>query len=236
MNFFNKDFKFKHFAIVFLLFLFIGAGTGTYLQFANKKWNSDGDETQLISNGSEIAGFDSSVQGLYLRSTQQGLFHFSTNDLEIENTNVNTPIILRSDLGIQGWNNNGASSQYFNLDSTTGLVLMVSNMQVKTPQDTVSDYDTDDAVSLSRQICKITTKSLTTAAGSSYTLTVTNAHSLTSSTWITTLNTTSSTGLPYIKADGGSLAGTIVVTIYNIAGAAAFNNTITFTLATFNKP
>lgn len=73
---------------------------------------------------------------------------------------------------------------------------------------------------------QITTESLTTAAAGEYTLTITNSLITANSVVIASVgNGTSTTGVPGI---GGvtPAAGSLVITVTNLAAAAAFNGTL----------
>lgn len=72
----------------------------------------------------------------------------------------------------------------------------------------------------------ITTASLTTAAGGTQDITVTNAYCTANSTVLAIVSATSSTGVPVVARVTPS-AGSFVVRLVN-AGTVALNNTVTF--------
>lgn len=74
----------------------------------------------------------------------------------------------------------------------------------------------------------ITSEALTTAAGSTYTLTLTNMHCFTNSVVLASVGLGSSTnGLPTIVSiTNGATDGTVVIIVKNIDGSNAFNGTI----------
>lgn len=71
----------------------------------------------------------------------------------------------------------------------------------------------------------ITTESLTTAAGATYTLTVTNPSVNVSSEVFASVNVGTSTGTPVI-ASVKPAAGSVVILIQNIHATVAFNNSL----------
>lgn len=81
------------------------------------------------------------------------------------------------------------------------------------------------AVTLHAHAGIITTESLTTAAGATYTLTLTNSYINTSSVILVSPDKASSTGTPcFVYATPGS--GTATIVIQNVHASAAFNAAI----------
>jgi hypothetical protein len=115
------------------------------------------------------------------------------------------------------------------LDST-GMFFGQTSMQYKINKDTVSDYDANDAVTLHRSGGIITTKSLTTAAGSVYSITLNDSLIETNSIINVTLedgtNSTAPIWLTQISGRDGA-TGQITISIYNgNGGASALNGNI----------
>jgi hypothetical protein len=89
------------------------------------------------------------------------------------------------------------------------------------------------AVTLSKMAGVITSESVTTAAGSAATITVTNTLcAATSMLFVTRIGGTSAGGTPVIKAVPG--AGSFVITIDNKHASAAFDGTFIFSFLLLN--
>lgn len=119
------------------------------------------------------------------------------------------------------------------LDSATGLTInrgdiqfQYSTQQIKLPKDTVSDYASADAVTINRQSGTVTTKSLTTASGDDYTITINNSLvSATTNVWAM-IKTNSGSGAPLVRQCATG-SGTITVIIRNL-GSGSLNSAISF--------
>jgi len=126
------------------------------------------------------------------------------------------------------------------LDTVNGLSLTALNFQtsstgqVKLPSDTATDYDSNDNITLNRQSGRIITKSLTTASGSGYDLTLTNS--------LISANTKVFCSIAYGKGTNTNFAdvihafsgaGTTVINIQNISGSS-WNGTIAIDFIIFN--
>jgi hypothetical protein len=117
------------------------------------------------------------------------------------------------------WGNILTGTTAMELDSVTGLNVNTGNIsvsgttqQIKVPGDTVSDYDANDAVTISRQSGTITTKSLTTTVGNTYALTVTNTLCATTSKVFVNVSAYTGTGFPIVFiVNPGS--GSFVITL-----------------------
>lgn len=85
---------------------------------------------------------------------------------------------------------------------------------------------TAGAATISNQAGLITTEALTTAAGSTYTMTLTNALITASSlVFVTVAKGTATTGEPVVQFVTPA-AGSAVILIRNVAAAAALNGTV----------
>lgn len=85
---------------------------------------------------------------------------------------------------------------------------------------------TAGAATLNADSGKITSESVTTAAGATYTLTLTNANIVATSLVLCSV-TTAGTGTPAITKVTPA-AGSVVIVVQNISAATAFNNTLVF--------
>lgn len=85
---------------------------------------------------------------------------------------------------------------------------------------------TSSAATINNQIGVITTEALVTAAGSTYTMTLTNSYiSANSIVLVTVGKGTATTGEPVVQFVTAA-AGSAVILIRNVAAAAAFNGTL----------
>jgi hypothetical protein len=113
------------------------------------------------------------------------------------------------------------------------ISLLDSTQQIKTSTKTQTDDNSDDIVICNSQSGVLTTKALTTAAASTYTLTLTNSLISTSSNVLATLNwgtnTTAGAFLTRVREDAG---GTTFI-IYN-GGAGALNGTMVIKFLVIN--
>ena len=93
---------------------------------------------------------------------------------------------------------------------------------------------TAGAATINTQSGTITTEALATAAGATYTMTLTNASIKAASNVFASVGKgTATTGNPVITYVTPS-AGSCVIIIQNVAGAAALNGTITISFTMFN--
>jgi hypothetical protein len=89
------------------------------------------------------------------------------------------------------------------------------------------------AATLNKNAGTITTESLSTAAGATYTLTITNNQITATDQVMTSIaNGTNTTGAPNIVLSGQA-AGSLTVTVQNVAAAAAFNGTLKISFVRF---
>lgn len=89
------------------------------------------------------------------------------------------------------------------------------------------------AVTLNQPSGIVTSEALVTAAGATYTLTITTSSSFsTSQAWASCALGTATTGLPCVATVKAS-SGSIVVVVQNIHASQAFNGTITVTFLTY---
>jgi hypothetical protein len=92
-----------------------------------------------------------------------------------------------------------------------------------------------NAVTVTGRFAKITTEALTTAAGATYTLTVTDtAIAATDLTMVSVGQGTSSAGMPTV-ARVEPAAGSLVIIIQNIHASAALNGTLLINIMSFAK-
>jgi hypothetical protein len=97
-----------------------------------------------------------------------------------------------------------------------------------------SATSTAGAATINQQAGQITTEALTTAAGATYTMTLTNSLvSATSTVLVTVGKGTATTGTATVCWVTPA-AGSAVITIQNINASAALNGTITINFAVFN--
>jgi hypothetical protein len=97
-----------------------------------------------------------------------------------------------------------------------------------------SATSTAAAATLDKTAGQITTEALTTAAGATYTFTLTNSLiAATSIVLVTVGKGTATTGEPVVQFVTPA-AGSVVILIRNVAASAALNGTITINFAVFN--
>ena len=90
------------------------------------------------------------------------------------------------------------------------------------------------AATVNTQIGQVTTEALVTAAGSTYTFTLTNALiKAQSQVFVSVGKGTATAGEPVVQFVTPA-AGSVVILIRNVAAAAALNGTITINFAVFN--
>lgn len=116
-------------------------------------------------------------------------------------------------------------------------------MSVKTPNctnytrldvDTGTATSTAGAATVNTQIGQITTEALATAAGSTYTMTLTNSLiKATSVVQVSVGKGTATTGEPVVQYTTPA-AGSCVILIRNVSAATALNGTITINFVVFN--
>lgn len=192
---------------------------------------------------------------IYLDTNRRGSIEYSGNSLYFKSSKSEGNIVFDNTLsstnsGISFFLSEGTPSftiyKYRNGQTTTALtydtlnglyvqkgdIYVGSSAQIKLPSDTVSDYDANDAVTLNRQVGFVTTKSLTTASGSDYTLTYTNSLITTSSNVIAMVKTNPGAGAPIVRqCTVGSGSGTVI--IRNL-GAASLNSAIGISIWVWN--
>lgn len=183
---------------------------------------------------------------IVLDTLRKGTVQYRGSTIYVNNDKSSGDItfqLMDGELGTSGsftWliGNYLSGTTLMDLDSTNGLTvnrniqLSGGTQQIKLPSDTASDYNSDDAITLNRQVGFITTKSLTTASGSDYTLTYTNSLITTSSNVIAIIKTNSGAGAPLVRqCTVGSGTGTII--IRNL-GAASLNSTIGISVWVWN--
>lgn len=94
---------------------------------------------------------------------------------------------------------------------------------------------TAGAATINNQVGVITTEALTTAAGSTYTMTLTNSVIKSTSVVLVTVGKgTATTGEPVVQFVTPA-SGSAVILIRNVAAAAALNGTITIGFLVFNQ-
>lgn len=136
---------------------------------------------------------------------------------------------------------NGQLTTALTYDTLTGLQVLKGDIQlsggtqqIKIPSDTASDYDNNDNITLNRQSGTLTTKSLTTAAGDLYVLTLTNSLISSTSKIFASLNDgTITQGLTILYQTRPS-SGTGSIVIYNAHASQAFNGTLKIYYVIFN--
>jgi hypothetical protein len=110
----------------------------------------------------------------------------------------------------------------FGIDQSSGA--LVSDDGTKTA--TATGTGATGTATLSKTQGKITTGALTTAAAATHVLTLTNTKIAAADTVLVTVGKgTATTGIPTV-ADVTPGAGSVVITIQNIAAAAAINGTL----------
>lgn len=129
------------------------------------------------------------------------------------------------------------------LDSATGLTVNNGNIQVsgttqqiKLPSDTATDYDGNNAVTVNRQSGFIITKSLTTAGGTAYDITLTNSLITTSSKVhaMVIYGGGTCTNLASIIHVGVAGSGSCVISVFNPVAATSLNGTVKFQFWVWN--
>lgn len=233
------------------LMLYVVAGFTVYDAFAPlipriRPWGTsttmtDSTSYVVLNKGfyirdSLIVGKDGYIKGkLYLDTNREGSIEMSGNDLiytNLKSAGVNY-FYTTGRTSSTAWLYSAAGSHFLmNLD-TTGLEitngdlrLSGSTRQLRVPSTTASDGDTDDDITANTVSGIITTKALTTAAGSSYTFTLENSLiSATTKLFVQVSGGTKTTGLPLITvANPGS--GSASITITNVAPLVSFDGTI----------
>ena len=214
-----------------------------------------GDSTNYIvfSKGLYLQDSLKVAKDLYV-GVQGGTIYLDTNrNMTIGASGLGLNIVNTKSGGHQYHSIKGASSSYdwyyapsssdvlmMNLD-TAGLLVSKGNIslagttqQIKIPSDTASDYDNNDNITLNRQSGTLTTKSLTTAAGNLYVLTLTNSLISSTSKIFASLNDgTSTQGLTILYQTRPS-SGTGSIVIYNAHASQAFNGTLKIYYVIFN--
>jgi hypothetical protein len=100
--------------------------------------------------------------------------------------------------------------------------------------DNGTGVSTAGAATVNAQVGQITTEALTTAAGATYTFTLTNSLIRATSVVLVTVGRgTATTGEPVVQFLTPA-AGSAVILVRNVAAAAALNGTITVNFAVFN--
>jgi len=90
------------------------------------------------------------------------------------------------------------------------------------------------AATINKQVGKITTEALTTAAGATYTMTLTNSLiAATSAVFVSVGKGTATTGEPVVQFVTPA-AGSVVILIRNVSAAGALNGTITIDFLVVN--
>ena len=243
--------------ITFVLLLGIGASTlNTYI--TTKQWPfgtafywADSSGWTVMSQSlhvvdSAFIGRDLTVlYRINLDSNKNINIYASGYNLQIENNKNNggqNYYIGELNSGYSWYKISGASSiQLMQLDTITGLTSYYNiqtsgaTTQIKMQGDTATDYDSDDAAALNRQSGRITTKSLTTAALTDYSITVNNSLCNDATIVIALVKSSSSTGTPQIRT-ANATTGLFIANIYNAHASVAFNNTVTFQYILINNP
>lgn len=177
-------------------------------------------------SGSSAGGDTGSIQ-LYSSTANKGSLQIFTNDnaanyiVNISNASMGQAC----DLTIP---DPGASTANFMLN--TGTATMASGSKIILAKNTGTE--SSNAVTVNEQSGVITTSALTTAAGSSYSITFTNSKIATSSvvmlSWMGGTNTTKTVSL---SATAGN--GTSTISINNIGPTTALNGTLIIGFAVF---
>lgn len=182
------------------------------------------------------------VKGAVVLDTlRQGKVYFDGLGLNMVNSKTGGGVSLTSDNGAEINAGSGVirflttSGQLNYTDIGTGINLLFDGtgitglsgtQQIKLPKDTVSDYASADAVTINRQSGTVTTKSLTTASGDDYTITINNSLvSATTNVWAM-IKTNSGSGAPLVRQCATG-SGTITVIIRNL-GSGSLNSAISF--------
>jgi len=182
---------------------------------------------------------------LYLDTGRKGQINTLGTILEVHNKNFNG--VMDFIVGGGGpsiayrWRSVGGS--FLEMDSSTGLKLYYGDIQtnggtqqIKLPSDTVSDFDGNNAVTVNRQSGFITTKSLTTAGGTAYDITLTNSLITTSSKVhaMVIYGGGTCTNLASIIHVGVAGSGSCVISVFNPVAATSLNGTVKFQFWVWN--
>jgi len=188
---------------------------------------------------------------IYLDTLGEYQFYASGYAMYLENTKTSGTVTIQSPLeinlsatdagGVISFSYGGLGGNSIADFSSSGLVVRYGDIQltggtqqIKVPTDTVSDYDSDDAVTINRQSGIITTKSLTTAGLSSYTITLTNSLIVATSKVFAIINDVNeTTGVPIVRS-GKTAAGSCDIVIYNAHASVSFNNAMTISFIVWN--
>jgi len=119
------------------------------------------------------------------------------------------------------------------LQGTTAFPASLTQVQLDTGTKTASA--TAGAATLNKMAGVITSESITTAAGATYTLTLTNSDiAATDQVFASVYNGSNAAGMPNVTTVTPG-AGQVVIVVQNIAAAAAFNGTIKIAFSVFKN-
>ena len=122
--------------------------------------------------------------------------------------------------------NNTSAGQCIGRQTADNVSFVIINVGSNVNHNYGTATSTAGAATINAQTGVITTESLTTAAGATYAMTLTNNLILSTDICIATVqNGTSTTGVPVVTTSAVS-AGQAVITIQNIHASAAFNGTL----------
>lgn len=149
------------------------------------------------------------------------------------NTVVFSPVTGDVNLPISPPTNAGATAGKLDntdIGQTTPAKVSASQVQLDTGTKTATATGTTTATAtLNKMAGKITSASLTTAAGGTWVLTLTDS-SIAAADQVLASVATAGTGMPMV-ANVVPAAGSVVITVQNIHASAAFNNTIVLSFA-----
>lgn len=145
----------------------------------------------------------------------------STGDFSISNTATTSDMIFT--LGDSGANSNFI----FQNNSGTDILKITANKKVLFDKTTITQITSETtSVTLNASFGTITTVSVTTAAGGSFTFNISNNfHDANSVYFVSVIGGTNSQGTPVVTTENVT-AGTIAVTVNNIHASLALNGTL----------
>lgn len=176
--------------------------------------------------------------GIYLDTNRKGEIIYSGVSLQFfnnkENGSMDFWIGEKSSEFYWYKSEGGAGTLLMTLDTVSGLALTNLNIstsgtgQVKLPSDTATDYDGNNSVTVNRQSGFVTTKSLTTAAGTAYDLTLANSL-ITATSKIHAMviyGGGTCTNLAMVIHVASIGTGSCLISVYNPSTVSALNGTV----------
>jgi hypothetical protein len=172
---------------------------------------------------------------IYMDTLKTISFSVGGNSLAITNAKANGSIdnYIAGSSACNWTQLNGVSTILATLDSATGFTQKQGNIQltggtqqIKIPKDTATDYDANDSITVNKQWSIVTSKSLTTAAGLTYTLTVRNSLIVTTSGVLAEVQGGSNSAGRPIKTKSVPGNGEVLITFENYHASDALNGTL----------